>query len=50
MTVAEVVEHFEAVTAEQMLEVARRYLEPSQVRLALLGPFRRSPRLERLLQ
>jgi predicted Zn-dependent peptidase len=50
MTVAEVVEHFEAVTAEQMLEVARRYLHPSQVRLALLGPFRRSPRLERLLR
>ena len=49
MTVAEVVEHFEAVTAEQMLAVAQRYLDPKQVRMALLGPFRRSPRLERLL-
>lgn len=49
MTVAEVVEQFEAVTAEQMLEVAQRYLQPNNARLALLGPFRRSPRVERLL-
>ena len=49
MTVAEVVEHFEAVTADQMLDVARRYLDPKLVRMALLGPFRRSPRVERLL-
>ena len=49
LTVAEVVEHLEAVTAEEMLRVARRYLSPSRVRMALLGPFRRSPRLQRLL-
>ena len=49
LTVAEVVEHLEAVTAEDMLSVARRYLAPGLIRLALLGPFRRGRRVERLL-
>src|SRR6266513_2533383 len=49
LTVAEVVEHLEAVTAEDMLRVARRYLAPGLARLALLGPFRRGTRVERLL-
>jgi len=49
LTVAEVVEHLEAVTAEDMLRVARRYLAPGLIRLALLGPFRRGRRVERLL-
>jgi len=49
LTVAEVVEHLEAVTTEDMLRVARRYLAPGLARLALLGPFRRGTRVERLL-
>jgi predicted Zn-dependent peptidase len=49
LTVAEVVEKLEAVTVDDLLRVARRFVAPGQARLALLGPFRRSPRLERLL-
>jgi len=49
LTVAEVVEHLEAVTAEDMLRVARRFMSPDLARLALLGPFRRGARVERLL-
>jgi len=49
LTVAEVVEHLEAVTTDDMLRVARRYVAPNLVRLALLGPFRRGTRVERLL-
>ena len=49
LTVAEVVEHLEAVTADDMLRVAQRYLRPSEARLALLGPFRRSRHIERLV-
>ena len=49
LTVAEVVEHLNAVTTEEMLRVARRFLAPSLARLALLGPFRRGSRVERLL-
>jgi predicted Zn-dependent peptidase len=49
LTVAEVVERLEAVTADEMLGVARRYLSPDRSRLALLGPFRAGSRWERLL-
>jgi predicted Zn-dependent peptidase len=49
LTVSEVVEHLEAVTADDLLRVARRYLGAGRTRLALLGPFRRSSRLERLI-
>jgi predicted Zn-dependent peptidase len=49
LTVAEVVEHLEAVTADDMLTVAQRYLRPSEARLALLGPFRQGRRIERLV-
>ena len=49
LTVAEVVEHLEAVTTDDVLRVARRYLSPGLVRLALLGPFRRGSRVDRLL-
>jgi predicted Zn-dependent peptidase len=40
LTVDEVIEHLEAVTVEDVLRVARRYLAPSEARLAVLGPFR----------
>jgi predicted Zn-dependent peptidase len=49
MTVAEVVAKLDAVTADDMLRVARRFLRPSEARLVLLGPFRQSPRIERML-
>jgi predicted Zn-dependent peptidase len=49
LTVAEVVEHLEAVTTDDMLRVARRFLAPRLARLALLGPFRRGARVDRLL-
>lgn len=49
LTVAEVVEHLEAVTADDMQRVAQRYLRPAEARLALLGPFRRSRHIERLV-
>jgi predicted Zn-dependent peptidase len=49
LSVAEVVERLERVTADGMLAVARRYLAPGQARLALLGPFRAGARWQRLL-
>lgn len=49
LTVAEVVEHLDAVTTDDMLRVARRFLAPKLARLALLGPFRRGSRVDRLL-
>ena len=49
LTVAEVVEHLNAVTTDDMLRVARRFMAPGLARLALLGPFRRGTRVERLL-
>ena len=50
LTVEEVVERLEAVTADDVLRVAARYLAPSQARLAVLGPFRSRAGLERALQ
>jgi predicted Zn-dependent peptidase len=49
LTVEEVVERLEAVTADDLLRVARRFARPDQVRLAVLGPFRSRLRFERVL-
>jgi predicted Zn-dependent peptidase len=49
LSVEEVVERLEAVTADDILRVARRFVRPDQARLALLGPFRSRARIERLL-
>lgn len=49
LSVAEVVERLEAVSVDEILRVARRYMAPSQARVALLGPFRGSARVERIL-
>ena len=50
LTVEEVIERFEAVTADDLLRVARRYLDPAAARLAVLGPFRSRSRFERALR
>jgi predicted Zn-dependent peptidase len=50
LTVEEVIERLEAVTIDQLLAVARRYLAPSQARLAVLGPFASRSRFERALR
>ena len=50
MTVEEVVERLEAVTADDVLRVARRFARPDQARLAVLGPFRSRARFEKLLR
>jgi predicted Zn-dependent peptidase len=49
-TVEEVIGHFDAVTVDDLLRVARRYLRPDQVRLAALGPFTRRARFEKMLR
>ncbi len=49
LTVDEVVERLEAVTANDLLRVARRYLRPEMARVVLLGPFRGRRRVEALL-
>ena len=50
LTVDEVIERLDAVTRDELLEVARRYLTPSAARLAVLGPFRSRSRFERALR
>ena len=50
LTVNEVIEHLEAVTVDDLLRVARRFLAPSEARLAVLGPFRSRARFERALR
>ncbi|HEY6609022.1 MAG TPA: pitrilysin family protein [Candidatus Limnocylindria bacterium] len=40
LTVEEVIERLESVTADDLLRVAARYVAPSNARLAVLGPFR----------
>ncbi|MEP7082631.1 MAG: hypothetical protein ABI841_06605, partial [Chloroflexota bacterium] len=50
LTVEEVIEQLEAVTADDLLRVAARYLAPSKARLAVLGPFRSRSPLERALR
>jgi predicted Zn-dependent peptidase len=49
LTVEEVVERLEAVSADDILRVARRCARPDQVRMAVLGPFRSRLRFERML-
>ncbi|HYN64392.1 MAG TPA: pitrilysin family protein [Candidatus Limnocylindrales bacterium] len=49
LTVEEVVERLESVTADDILRVAQRCARPDQVRLAVLGPFRSRLRFERML-
>ena len=49
LSVEEVVERLEAVTADDLLRVARRFTRPDQARITLLGPFRSRSRFERLL-
>jgi predicted Zn-dependent peptidase len=50
LTVEEVIERFEAVTADDLLRVAQQYLDPAAARLAVLGPFRSRSRFERALR
>ena len=49
LTVEEVVERLEAVTRDDLLRVARRFLAPGSARLAVLGPFKSTRRFERAL-
>ena len=49
LTVDEVVERLEAVTPDDLLRVARRFLGAERARLAVLGPFRSVRRFERAL-
>jgi predicted Zn-dependent peptidase len=50
LTVDDVIERLEAVTVDDLLRVARRYLRPGLARLAVLGPFTSRLRFERLLE
>jgi predicted Zn-dependent peptidase len=50
LTVDEVIERLEAVTIDDLLRVAQRYLAPSAARLAVLGPFRTRARFERAMR
>jgi hypothetical protein len=38
------------VTVDDLLEVARRYLDPRGARMAVLGPFRSRGRFERAMR
>lgn len=49
LSVEEVLEHLDALTAEDLLRVARAYTRPDQARLAVLGPFTSRRRFERML-
>jgi predicted Zn-dependent peptidase len=49
LTVDEVLERLEAVTADDLLRVARAYLSPDLARIVLLGPFRGRRQVEALL-
>lgn len=50
LSVEEVLGRLDAVTADEVLQVARRYARPAQARLAVLGPFRSRRAFERMLQ
>ena len=50
LTVEEVIERLEAVTADDLLRVAGRYLRPGEARMAVLGPFRSRSRLAQALR
>ncbi len=49
LTVDEVIERLDAVTLDDLLRVARRYIAPTEARLAVLGPFRSRRPFERAL-
>ena len=49
LTLDEVIERFAAITTDDLLRVARRFVSPTDARLAILGPFRGARRFERLL-
>jgi len=49
LSVEEVLEQLDALTAEDLLRVARAYTRPDQARLAVLGPFTSRRRFERML-
>lgn len=50
LTVEEVIERLEAVTIDELLRVAQRFITPDQVRLAALGPFRSRSPFERAMR
>jgi predicted Zn-dependent peptidase len=50
LTVDEVIDHLEAVSTDDLLRVARRFLAPNLARLAVLGPFRSRRPFERTLR
>jgi predicted Zn-dependent peptidase len=50
LTVDEVIERLDAVTLDDLLRVARRFLAPGSARLAVLGPFRSRSRFERAMR
>jgi predicted Zn-dependent peptidase len=50
LTVDEVLARFDAVTADDLLRVAGRYLAPSNARMAVLGPFTSRAPLARALR
>lgn len=49
LSVEEVIERLDAVSADDVLRVARRHATPGGARLAVLGPFRGARRFERAL-
>jgi len=49
LTVDEVIEHLDAVSVGDLLDVARRIVRLDRMRLAVLGPFRSPRRFERML-
>jgi predicted Zn-dependent peptidase len=50
LTVEEVIERLDAVSADDLLRVARRVARPELIRLAILGPFRGSRQFDRVLR
>jgi predicted Zn-dependent peptidase len=50
LTVDEVIARFEALSADDLLRVAQRYLDPRAARLAVLGPFKSRAPFERALR
>jgi predicted Zn-dependent peptidase len=50
LTVDEVLEQFDALTADDLLRVAQRLIRPQLARLSALGPFRSRRRFERMLR
>jgi predicted Zn-dependent peptidase len=49
LTVEEVIERIEAVSADDLLRVAQRYARPNLARMAVLGPFRSRLAFEKMI-